>query len=264
MPLSESHGLVYYSFESFNRAGVLNAIFTRHGGCSKKPYHSLNTGGTVGDEPSDVLENHLRIFKAINRPFDSRFDVWQVHGNEIVVTNRPRAQGQPHTKADGILTNNASVSLMMRFADCVPVLLYDRIKKVAGIVHAGWQGTMLHVTERAVITMIKEFGSAASDIIAGIGPSIGPDAYEVGAEVIQSTKEAFPRAWRDLLVTRNGKTTLNLWLANEFMLAGCGVGSIEHANICTYENTRDWYSHRRENGKTGRFAALIAVGHGDN
>jgi polyphenol oxidase len=259
MPFSESQGLVYFCFETFNDAGVLHAIFTRHGGCSNGPFRSLNTGGTVGDDSATVWENHLRIFRAINRPFESRFDVWQVHGNEIVTTDRPRAQNEAHTKADGIITDHPEVTLLMRFADCVPVLLYDRVKSIAAIVHAGWQGTMLRVAEKAVLAMVKEFGSEPQDIIAGIGPSIGPDVYEIGDEVIQQTKKAFPTVWRELLFTRNGKTTLNLWLANEFSLTGCGIRSIEHANISTYENTQDWYSHRGENGKTGRFAAIIAA-----
>jgi YfiH family protein len=259
MPFSESQGLVYYSFESFNDAGVLHAIFTRHGGCSTKPFQSLNTGGTVGDDTAAVLENHLRIFRAIDRPFESRYDVWQVHGNEIVTTSHSRPQGEPHKKADGIVTGHPDVTLLMRFADCVPVLLYDKVKNIAAIAHAGWQGTMLRVTENAVLAMVEEFGSSTNDIIAGIGPSIGPDVYEVGDEVIKRTREAFPTVWRDLLTTRNGKTTLNLWLANEFTLAGCGIRSIEHANICTSKNMQDWYSHRGENGKTGRFAAIIAT-----
>ena len=260
MPFSESQGLIYYFFESFNKAGVLNAVFTRHGGSSKIPFHSLNTGGTVGDEPAAVLENHMKIFKAINRPFESRFDVWQVHGNDVVATDCSRPVGESHRKADGIITGNPEVTLMMRFADCVPVLLYDTVKKVVGIVHAGWQGTMLQVTEKAVLAMVNQYGCSTNDIIAGIGPSIGPDAYEVGGDVVQKTKAVFPTVWRDLLTTKNGKTTLNLWLANEYTLVSSGVGAIEQANICTFKNSQDWYSHRRENGKTGRFAAIIAIG----
>jgi hypothetical protein len=259
MPFTESQGLIYYSFETFNHAGVLNAIFTRYGGCSKEPFQSLNTGGTVGDDPAAVVENHLRIFRAINRPFESRFDVWQVHGDDVAIADQPRLQGEPHSKADVIITDHPEVTMMMRFADCVPVLLFDKVKNIAGIAHAGWQGTMLRVAEKAVLAMVEEFGCSANDIIAGIGPSIGPDVYEVGDEVIQRTRQVFPAVWRDLLLTRNGITTLNLWLANEFTLAGCGIRSIEHANISTYENTQDWYSHRGENGKTGRFAAIIAA-----
>ncbi len=180
MGFLESNGLRYYQFDIFKGHPLFHAVITRQGGFSKGPYASLNTGGTVGDDPADVLANHHKIYETFGYPFDSRFDVWQVHGNEVLCTDAPREASVPHAKADGILTTNPAVTLFMRFADCVPILLYDPVKQVIGIAHAGWQGTFKKVAKEAVDKMTACYGSLPKDILAGIGPSICQQCYEVG------------------------------------------------------------------------------------
>ena len=113
-------GLRYYTFDSLADCGVTQAIFTRQGGVSPEPWAALNLGGTVGDDPQRVAENRLRAFQAVGRSSASLYDVWQVHGDEVVIANAPRPPHTPHLKADAMLTDRPEVTLFMRFADCVP------------------------------------------------------------------------------------------------------------------------------------------------
>jgi len=158
---------------------------------STGPYSSLNTGGTVGDDPEAVIANHEKIYRTLGYDYYSRFDVWQVHGTEILSAEGPRSAETPHPKADGILTDRRNVTLFMRFADCVPVLLMDPVRKAIGIVHAGWQGTANQIARIAVKKMSDRYGSRPEDMLAGIGPSICQRCYEVGPEVVRTFQQSF-------------------------------------------------------------------------
>ena len=164
----------------------------------------------------------------------------------------PRAAGERPPHADGMVTDNPELTLFMRFADCVPVLLYDPRRHAVGIVHAGWKGTLARIAARAVTRMEEAFGTQPADLLAAIGPSIGPDHYPVGAEVVEATRRAFARDAARLLPERNGETCLDLWQANALALQEAGVGEVEVAAVCTACNTSDWFSHRGEQGRTVR------------
>jgi YfiH family protein len=249
----------YLSFDNLSTLQVNHAIFARHGGVSPWPWESLNLGGTVGDDPDLVLENRKRAFRAIDQNYDSVFDVWQIHSDKVVCTNVPRLKNEPHKKADAILTDHVGITLFMRFADCVPLLLYDPVKRVIGLVHAGWQGTVKKIAESAVLMMKEKYGSRPGDVVAAIGPSIGPDHYQIGFDVADQVKRTFKEDSSNLLININGAIHMNLWKANWLLLDRCGVKNIELASICTACNVGDWYSHRGEHGKTGRFGVLIGM-----
>lgn len=259
MPFIEKDGLRYFQFRLFEDQFFFHGVFTRHGGISKGAYRSLNTGGTVGDDPEAVLENHHRIYQTTGFDFASRYDVWQVHGRKILTTQSPRPMDTSHPKADGILTNAPDVSLFMRFADCVPVLLADPQHQVIGIVHAGWQGTQSKIARAAVETMTTEYGTDPAVVLAGIGPSICQSCYQVGPEVHYGFLERFGSGAEGFFERRQGCYYLDLWKANVDTLQEAGVRQIEVAGICTACNLQDWYSHRAENGRTGRFAVLMAL-----
>ncbi len=258
MPFCSSHGIRYYTFESFP-SSVVHGILTRRGGVSPAPWDSLNVGATVGDEREHVRENRLRSFAALGRRMDSLFDVWQVHSADVVFAEGPRPPEVDHHKADVIFTDRPEVTLYMRFADCVPILLHDPKKKVVGIAHAGWMGTVRGTCTAALKAMREHYGSKPEDIQAAIGPSIGVDHYEVGPDVIQQVERAFNGQGRSLIEMHGQKTHLDLWAANKLQLEQAGVRQIEVAGICTACHLEDWYSHRAEKGKTGRFGALIAL-----
>ena len=257
--MTDLHEIHTYSFQSFPEKGVRQAFYMRHGGVSPEPWASLNHGGSLGDERNNVIENRRRIFEVFGRPVESIFDVWQVHSADVVCTDAPRPLDKPHQKADAILTNNPEITLMMRFADCVPIMFFDLVRKVVGVAHAGWQGTIKKIGAEVVKIMEASYGSNAGDILAGIGPSIGPDHYEVGEDVWKKAKAQFPDRWDEILQRRNNKVYLDLWTANRITLEQVGIKHIEVAQICTACNTQDWYSHRGDHGITGRFGALIGL-----
>jgi YfiH family protein len=263
MPFNQVDSIRYFTFNSFTNCSIKHAILTIRGGISPPPWHSLNIGATVGDEQNRVEENRKKTFEVLGFDYKNRFDVWQVHGNDVVCADKPRAENEIIHKADAIITDVKHVTLLMRFADCVPILLYDTVLKVIGLVHAGWKGTVNRVAAKAVDTMCERYGTLPVNIMAGIGPSIGPDHYQIGMDVFTKVNETFNKDASGLLTTnRNqGKMSyhLNLWKTNKMVLEQAGVNKIEIASICTACNLDDWYSHRAENGKTGRFGALVAL-----
>ena len=258
MPFESTAGIRYYKFEQLGE-GVTQAVFTRRGGCSPNPWTALNLGGTVGDDPERVCENRNRALLAMKRPPESVYDVWQVHGVSVAIAEGPRLPETPHLQADAILTNTPGITLLMRFADCVPIFLHDPIRKVVGIAHAGWMGTVRGTVRLAIEAMQARFGSTPGDILAGIGPSIGPDHYEVGPDVVAQVRQAFGQSAYRLLIDHAGATHFDLWAANRLALEKAGVWQIELAGLCTACHTEDWYSHRAERGHTGRFGAIIAL-----
>jgi YfiH family protein len=161
---------------------------------------------------------------------------------------------------DALITDVPGVPLMLRFADCVPIWFYDPVRRAIGLAHAGWRGTVAGVGRATVAEMGKAFGSRPEDVIACIGPSVGPCCYEVGKDVAYAVGEAFPGVEGQLLSPRaNGSWHLDLWAANRHQLAACGVVYIEVAGICTACHTDEWFSHRAEQGRTGRIGALIGL-----
>ncbi|OQX65587.1 MAG: hypothetical protein B6I38_03190 [Anaerolineaceae bacterium 4572_5.1] len=257
MPFFEKNNIRYFQFQNFPET-VVHAIFTRQGGSSPAPWNSLNVGGTVGDDLANVKENRIRAFTALGRDPESIFDVWQVHGTRASFAVEPRQPNAHEDKADLIFTDNPKVTLFMRFADCTPILFSDERRGVVGVAHAGWMGTVRGVATAAIEAMRERYGSRPADIHAAIGPSIGPDHYEVGEDVISQVRQNFG-VNSETVLSINGRAYFNLWSANRILLEQAGVEQIEVAEVCTACHPEDWYSHRGEKGKTGRFGALIAL-----
>jgi len=258
MPFFQNNDLRYYAFEIFP-TNIVQAVFTRRGGVSPRPWNSLNVGGSIGDDISHVRENRIRSFKALGRVPESIHDVWQVHSADVIYADVPRLLDTPYQKADILVTNNPDVTLYMRFADCTPIMLYDPKKNVVGIVHSGWLGTVRAAARAAVQAMQVRYATNPADILAAIGPAIGPDHYEVGDDVIAQVQETFGTDAETLLPKYGESVHFDLWGANRILLEEAGVKQIEIAGICTACHTDDWFSHRGEKGKTGRFGALIAL-----
>lgn len=255
----QQDGLTYYKFDSFDDAALDHAIFSRIGGNSQGPYTSMNLGGTNGDNPKAVVANHEKLFKVFGRPYSSRFDVWQVHGKTILFSDAPRPPEKKHPPADGIFTDKPEVTLIMRFADCVPLVFHDPTRKVVGIVHAGWQGTLLRIGAEAVSAIARQYGSAASDLRVGMGPSICGECYQVGEDVHKQFLKAWGRDAEQFFLNKDDRLYLDLWGANEWVLREAGVGRVENSGFCTAEKLDEWYSYRKEKGVTGRFAVVIAL-----
>lgn len=253
MPLREADGLRYFQFESLIGSQLDHAIFTRQGGVSPTPWRSLNLGSTVGDRLDRVSENLARALTAAGSKAESLFDLWQVHSATVVATDRP---GRTNLRADAIITDRSDVTIMMRFADCVPIFVWAPDQVAIGMAHAGWKGTIQEIAKCLVADIQTRYGAKPDSMLAGIGPSIGPDHYPVGPDVSGMVEAALGK---EHLHRVGDKTHFDLWAANAVQLREAGVQSIEVAEICTACNIDDWFSHRGERGKTGRFGAFLAI-----
>jgi hypothetical protein len=249
----------YLTSDSLNSEGVVHAMFTRHGGVSPEPWDSLNFGSTVGDDVSHVAVNRQRAFESLGLDHHATFDVWQVHSKDVAVAKVPRTAEVKHQKADIIVTDQPGMVLLMRFADCVPLLMYDAHMHVAAIAHAGWLGTVKGVARATVEALSVTYHTDPKDLVAVIGPSIGSDHYEIGAEVAAQVESTFGKDSQEVLVRKNGSIFFDLWTANRIQLEQAGVRKIDCAEICTACHLNDWYSHRGQHGKTGRFGVLIGL-----
>jgi len=251
--------LTYYQFSNLlPHTEIAHGIFTRLGGYSQAPWASLNTGHTVGDEPQAVQANHRLICQALGFHVQDIVSPYQVHGATVgIVDERDKGQVQPET--DALITQTPGVLLMLRFADCTPIILYDPRQRVIGLAHAGWRGTVAQVVPATVQAMGDAFGCHSADLIAGIGPAIGPCCYEVGQEVADAVCQSLANGDQLLAHGTNGRWHLDLWAANAQQLRQAGVRQIETAQLCTACNVHEWFSHRAEQGKTGRFGALVGL-----
>lgn len=254
----EQGGMVFYQFEAWPE--LKHGVFTRLGGASPAPWASLNLGGNVGDSAAAVRENHERMYAAAGVNGARACTVWQVHGIDTLIVNGPVRGRRWLAQADAIVTDRPDTPLTMRFADCTPILFYDPVQGAIGMAHAGWRGTVRGMAARTVETMRQAYGSRPADIQAAIGPSIGPTRYQVGEEVVAAVLEYYGTT--DGLIRRDpadGTAYLNLWAANRLDLERAGVEQIEVAGICTAERTDEFFSHRAEHGRTGRFGAVLTL-----
>lgn len=258
MPMRQLGNLHIFQFESFTRSDITHGIFGRVGGVSPDPWRSLNVGGFIGDDIERVSENTKRSFNALDREIASKHDVWQVHGAGVQKAVKPRGISSP-VKADIVITDKSEVSLFMRFADCVPILIFDPIKRAAALAHAGWKGVTLDAPGNAVRGLHENYGSIPDDLVVGLGPAICAQCYPIGDEVAEGVRNIFERDFDDFLWQKAGQFHLDLHLACRVLLERAGVRNIETSDICTAMNLDVWYSHRAEKGRTGRFGALLAL-----
>jgi hypothetical protein len=257
-------GIVTYHFESLAAEGLAHAVFTRLGGASVGWFTALNVGHTVGDDQAAVAENHARVYARLDLDADRVASPRQVHGNHVAQVMSADA-GRSFPNTDGLVTDAPRTALLLRFADCQPILLYDPARHALGLIHAGWRGVAQGIARRAVEAMRDAFGSRPQDLIAGLGPAIGPCCYTVGHNVAAAMGYALPHWDQAMVLEGEDLWRLDLSAANAQQLAAEGVRQIEHGNLCTACHLDEFYSHRGENGQTGRFAvvAYLEKGTGD-
>ena len=256
--------------------GLTHAFTTCTGGVSPPPYHSLNLSSKTGDSAGNVSEN-LCILMAELGIESSPVFMDQVHGDNILIIDDPEklphlreGRGSPSTSisADAAITSLEDVPLVVITADCLPILFYDAANCVAAAVHAGWKGTALDIAGKTVNAMTERFGSDPVDIIAAMGPFIGPCCYEVDERVVSSFEpfiEAEPGAWSAVFSPSvSGKA--DRWMfdlagANLLQLDAAGIarGNISLSPYCTCCHDGLFYSHRRDGEKTGRQGAILMI-----
>ena len=193
----EHNGLVTYSFENLTDKSLIHAVFTRLGGVSQGPFATLNVGNTVGDDRAAVAENHARIYTHLDLDKGRIVTPQQVHSNRVAIISESDA-GQVIPSTDGLVTDTPGLGLLLRFADCQPILLYDPVRHALGLIHAGWRGAAQGIALRAVETMQEAFGTRPQDLIAGLGPAIGRCCYAVGDNVAAAMGYALPD-WQQVM-----------------------------------------------------------------
>lgn len=261
-------GLSYLRVEFLEARAPVRAVFTsRRGGVSKAPYNGLNLGLHVGDDPQAVLANRVLLAGVLDRPLESWVIGAQVHGNEVARVGREetgsgvRELASALADIDALVTATPGVTLVAFYADCVPLYLVDPVNRALGLAHAGWQGTVLKVGARTVARMVTEFGSRPADLLAAIGPAVGPCCYQVDARVADAVREQLPSSGEFLVPDSPYHWRLDLPRANYLGLleAGLRPDHIVTAGICTCCRPETFFSYRASGGLTGRQAALLAL-----
>jgi YfiH family protein len=255
-------------------SGIRHAVSTRHGGVSRSPYDTLNLGYSTPDHEECVAENRARFLEAIGVTPESMMTAHLTHGNEVAVFDLERPDEWPRTwhpvragserstwmfKADGVVSNVPDLNFLLTAADCTPLLFLDRTRAVVGAAHAGWRGTARGIAGNVIQAMTESFGTDPTDVVVGIGASMGPCCYTVGSDVI----DAFTASRIEpALVTDDGPIRLDLWESNRRQLLHAGVPShsIETMGMCTGCHVSTFFSHRAEAGRTGRMAVAIGLG----
>lgn len=264
----EKDGVVYYTFPSLEKEGIVHGFSTRYGGVSEGVCSSMNLSFQRGDEVEHVMENHRRFAGAVGYDKDHLVFSDQIHGTQVRrVTREDAGKGiirlSDITGVDGLVTNEDGVVLMTFFADCVPLFFYDKRNHAIGASHSGWRGTVERMGAKTIDKMKLEFGSRPEDILCVIGPSICQDCYEVSAETAEQFKAEFDKKyWEEILLPKPGeKYQLDLWRANEiiFLEAGVPPEHIETSGLCTCCHPEELFSHRASHGKRGNLAGVITL-----
>jgi YfiH family protein len=242
----------YFCFSGLSaHNGLIHRVFTRNFGYSKSPYNSLNVSHAVGDDPLSVDRNILTIRQ--NMGADRVMYMNQQHGDTVIsLKDGFTAAPSKVFDADALITDIPRVAIMVKQADCQGIILFDTIKKAVAVVHSGWKGSVKNITGKAVEKMCTGFGSNPENIIAAIGPSLGPCCGE-----FTTYEEIFPAHFKDYL---HGKAHFDFWAITEKQLTDSGLKreNIEKASLCTRCNTGLFYSYRGE-GITGRFGTVAMI-----
>lgn len=267
---NEINGVRYLQFPAFIETGVCRHLFsTRLGGVSSGDLGTMNLSYSRGDKKENVDENFRRIAEVLDCEVSDLVLSQQTHTTNVrVVTAEDKGKGVTrelgYSDVDGLVTNEPGVVLSTFYADCVPLFLLDPVKKVIGLSHSGWRGTVNKMGKVTVETMVKEYGCDPKDILAAVGPSICVDCYEVSRDVADAFREAFAEADNLERIVRpksEEKAMLDLWQANYavFLEAGIREEHITLPDICTACNKELLFSHRASNGKRGNLGAFLVL-----
>ena len=268
--------MIVYDF--FHDDRVTAGFSERSGGVSPKPVNALNLSFTREPESRDnVLENHRIAAAQLGVPFESVTRMPQLHGDNILrVTRELRGCGvtrpfPPEAAGgfDGLITDEAGITLSTTHADCTPVLLWDPVKCAIAAVHSGWKGTCLKIAARAVERMSAEFGSAPADIKAIIGPAISKACFEVRADVLTEFRKAFADSDEAFALLTDGPcgdprdpkwhVDMRGFVKQALIEAGIAEAHILDDALCTYMLEDRFFSHRRDGGRSGAMASFIYI-----
>ena len=263
----QHQSVVFLASEEMEQAGgVAHGFSTRLGGISEGMWASLNLGVSRGDDPDHVRENYRRFLTAIGAQGPRMAMSNQVHENHVRVITKADVKEDPYEKvtyeADGLVTDLPGVTLVIFSADCLPILYYDPVRQVVAAAHAGWRGTAADIAGAVVRKMEEVYGCDPQNILAAIGPGIGPCCFETHEDVPNAMTEAMgASALHCIQVLPTGKFHVDLKALNAKRLENAGLDP-EHIAVsgdCTACLPEKYWSHRVTKGERGSQAAMIAI-----
>lgn len=255
----DPNGPVFLADNSWLAAGIQHGFFSRRGGVSSGAYHSLNGGIGSRDAPQLVRQNRALAAGALGLVADQIAGLYQIHGPEVVEADPAR-----RPEADGLVSSQAGLGLMILTADCVPVLLADSKAGIVAACHAGWRGALAGILEASLTAMLEK-GAQLADIGCRIGPAIAGASYQIGADMQAALLAGDPQAGRRLSPDPAARDhclfDLPGFVADRARRAG--LTDIEDCGCDTYSDSEHWFSHRRATHEqlpdTGRLMALISL-----
>ncbi|MEW6220028.1 MAG: peptidoglycan editing factor PgeF [Thermodesulfobacteriota bacterium] len=242
-----SDGLLHLAFDSLCLPGFRHGVFGRPGGVSPHPWRSLNVGLGVGDRPENVAANRQRLKEALGLP--RLVSLGQVHGAGVLVLRQAPDDDREIPGFDALVTDLAGVGIMIQGADCQAVFLLDPVRQAVGLAHAGWRGSVAGILPATVAAMVEAFGSRPADLLAAIGPSLGPCCAE-----FRGFRDELPASFWPY---RLDGDRFDFWAISAGQLTACGLAPsrIACAGVCTVCD-QDFFSFRRDR-QTGRCAAVV-------
>lgn len=262
-----NQGVPFLAADGIDAAGgAVHGFSTRRGGVSEGMWASLNLGVNRGDDPDHVRENYRRFLAAVGADGGKLAMTNQVHKDTVRVVTAADWKADPYEKveyeADGLMTATPGVALMVFGADCLPVLFYDPVRRAVAAVHAGWRGTADGIVTRAVERLGEVYGSRPEDILAAIGPGIGPDCFETHEDVPNAMMAAVSSpALQFIQIKENGKYAVDLKGINAKRLeqAGLDPNHIAVCSDCTACQPDKYWSHRKMGTSRGAMGAVIQL-----
>ncbi len=265
MAVNKKNEVTYYTFPRLDEYSFIkHGYSSRYGGTSRGIYESMNLGFNLGDENKNVLKNYELFAKALGINCNNMVLSSQCHETRIRKVNaNDRGKGiireRDYECVDGLVTDENKIALVTVYADCVPLFFFDPVKKIIGLAHAGWRGTVKNIAAKMVEVFVSDYSSEKADIIAGIGPSIGVCCFETGEDVRNEIERNDKDNLKFMHYRSNGKYMTDLWKINEANLVKTGIqhNNITISQICTACNKDTFFSHRGHRGKRGSQAAVI-------
>jgi hypothetical protein len=262
--LNEIENFKYLTFPILDKYDdLLHCFTTRSGGVSKGAYESMNLGFDTGDDEENVRKNYYILTEKLGINIEDIVETYQTHTNNIryvTENDKGRAMEDPeYTDIDGLYTDKKNIALMSFHADCNAVFFYDPVKKLIGLSHAGWRGTVQNIAGE-MIRALAELGSNPSDIKAAISPSLGQCCFEVDKDVADLFI-SINREYKDYMIMQGEKYHFDLWAINKYNMIKEGMNeeNIETAGLCSKCHNDLFFSHRGQKGKRGLMAGIIMM-----
>lgn len=237
---------------------ITYSFTTRHGGLSTSPFNTKNLAFHVGDNSEDVIQNHLQLAQQMGYKCANLVHMRQIHSDKIIIVDPDIHNFGNPPECDALITNKAHIPLMVMTADCTPVLLFDSVKNIIAVAHAGRSGAIKGIVPKTIEKMCTSFGSKIEDISVVLGPSIHGCCYEVGEKI---ANEMIDDGYDFAIINKEGSYYLevNTIIKKQLEAIGIKKEKLEDLNICNACENQDFFSYRADKQKTGRIAGVLML-----